>query len=134
MSMPSAIASLPEAQAETGRVHAGLGADRQADVGGRGVGHQHRDRQRRDPARALLEQRVVVAQQRGHPADAGGHRHGETLGVDGAARDAVEQTGVGPGLEGRDQGELPGAVQPTGLDAVEHLEAARPRPRRRSGC
>ena len=36
------------------RVDAGLGADRQADARGGAVGHQHRDRQRRDPARALL--------------------------------------------------------------------------------
>ena len=117
MSMPSAIASLPDAQAETGRVHAGLGADGEADVRGRGVRHQHRDRQRRDPARALLLERVVVGQQRLHAADAGGHRDPETLGVD----LGVGEAGVGPGLEGGDQRELAGAVEAARLDALEHV-------------
>ena len=86
---PSRIMSMPEGDRLVaggargdGRVHAGLGADGQADVGGRGVRHQHRDRQRRDPTWALLLQRVVVGQQRRDAADAGGHGDPEPLGVD----------------------------------------------------
>ena len=61
MSMPSAIASLPEAQAETGVCTPALAPMARPTLAAGRVGHQHRDRQRRDPARALLLERVVVA-------------------------------------------------------------------------
>ena len=54
-----------------GGVHAGARADLEPDVGGRTVGHVHRDEQRRDPARALLEHDVVLGEQAGDAADAG---------------------------------------------------------------
>ena len=100
-------------------VHRGPRADVQADVGGRGVGHQHRDRERRDPARALLLERVVVVEQRGDAADAGGHGDADPLAVE-VVLD-LRQARVRPGLHGRDHGELGGAVQAAGLDPLEHL-------------
>ena len=116
-SMAIAIASLPDAQAEVGCVDGRAGAVLEADVGRRRVGHEHRDGQRRDATRALLEERVVVGEQRGDAADAGGERHAEALGLEAG----VLQAGVGPGLVGRDHGELAGAVEAAGLDAVEDL-------------
>ena len=68
------------------RVHARLGADGEPDVGRGGVGHQHRDRQRRHPAGALLLERVVVGEQGLHAADARGHGHGESLRLDARRR------------------------------------------------
>ena len=70
MSSPSAIPSLPDAQADTGVCTPARAPIAQADVGRRPVRHQHRDRQRRDPARPLLVQRVVVGQQGLDAADA----------------------------------------------------------------
>ena len=100
-----------------GRVHPGLGPEREADVGGGGVGHQHRDRQWRDPTRPLLQECVVVGQQRLHAADPGGHRHREPLRI----HPGVSQSGIGPGLVGGDQRELARTVQPPGLDPVQDL-------------
>ena len=110
-----------------GRVDRRAGAVLEADVGGRGVGHEHRHGERGDPTGALLEQRVVVGEQRGDAADAGGERDAEALGLEAGALEA----GVGPGLVGGDHGELAGAVEATGLDAVEDLGRARRRRGRR---
>ena len=67
------------------RVHAGLGAQLQADVRGRAVRHEHRDGQRRDLAQALLLQDVVLAEQGQRAADAGADDHGEPQRVHRAA-------------------------------------------------
>ena len=60
-SVARATPSLPEAHADTGLFTAGAGADVEPDVRRRRVGHQHRDGEGGDPARALLLERVVVA-------------------------------------------------------------------------
>src|SRR3954454_5132117 len=100
-----------------GRVDAGLGADGQADVRSGGVGHQHRDGQRRHPAGTLERQGVVVGQQRLDAADARGHRNAEPLLVD----VGIGKARVRPGLERGDERQLPGPVETASLDALEHV-------------
>ena len=52
------------------RVHAGPGAQLEADHGGRAVRHEHRDGERRDAPRALLLERVVRLEERHRAPDA----------------------------------------------------------------
>ncbi len=113
-----AIASLPEAQAETGVFTAARAPTYRLMLRRRGVGHQHRHRQGGDPAGALLLERVVVVQQRRDAADARGHRDAEPV-VSPARR--PPRPASGPGLHGRDHRELRGAVQAAGLDPFEDL-------------
>ena len=63
-------------------VCAGLGAEPQADVAGRGIGHQHRNGQRADPPGALLLLNVPVAEQGVQAADAGGDGDAEAVPID----------------------------------------------------
>ncbi len=100
-------------------VHARLGVDLQADVGRRAVRHEHGDGVRGDPAHALVLQDVVLVEQGGDTADAGGDHGAQTLRRDEGAlfrlfagRGGV--TGVGPRLAGRDDGELRRTVQLAG--------------------
>ena len=101
-------------------VHARLGPDPEADVGGSGVGHQHRDGQRTDAAGALLLLDVPVAQQGVQTADPGGDGHAEPFPVDRIVFLEAE-AGVAPRLHGSDHAELGRAVQPAGLDPLQHL-------------
>ena len=131
MSMPSAIDSLLEAQAETGVCTPAWAPEPEADVGGGGVGHQHRDGQRADAAGALLLLDVPVAEQRLQTADAGGDRHAEPFAIDRVVLLQAE-AGVAPGLQGGDDAELGRAVQPAGLDPLQHLGRIDGGARRRS--
>lgn len=103
------------ARADRG-VDTGAGADLQADVGRRAVGHQHRHGVRGHLADALLAQHVVLVEEGGHAADAGGHHRAEPVGVDRRVLARLGgETGVRPGLTGRDQRELRRAVELTGV-------------------
>ncbi len=104
------------------RVHARAGAHEQAHVGRGAVRHQHGDGVRGDAADALLLQHVVLVQQGGHAADAGGYDRAEPVRVDGAVLTGLAgETGVLPGLLGRDQRELRRAVQTAGLRPRDDL-------------
>lgn len=104
------------------RVHARTGAHEQTHVGGRAVRHQHGDGVRGDAADALLLQHVVLVEQGRHTADAGGDDGAQTVGVDRRVRTGlVGETGVRPGLLGRDQRELRRAVQTAGLRTRDDL-------------
>ncbi len=106
-----------------GGVHTRAGADLQTDVGRRGVGHQHRDGVRGDLAGALLLQHVVLVEEGGHAADAGGDDGAQALGgeLGGLVGGRGLVAGVGPGLAGRDHGELRRAVQLAGQRAGQDL-------------
>ncbi len=93
-------------------VHAGAGAELDADPPRGAVRHQHRDRERREPLPAFLPQRVVGGQGRGDAADAAGDHHAEPLRLD------LGSAGIGPRLARRDERELLAPVQAAGLDPV----------------
>ena len=103
-----------------GRVRPSSGSEPQADVGCRGVGHQHRDRQRADPTSAFLFLDIPVGKQRDHPADAGGDGDAEPLAVDWVVL-PQPVSGVLPGLQGGDHRQLRAAVEPARLDAFQDL-------------
>ncbi len=104
-----------------GGVHGGAGADVQADLGRGGVGHQHRDGERRDPAGALLLEDVVVVEEGVDAADAGGHRDPDALVLEVARLLQDVEARVAPRFHRRDHRELRGAVQAAGLDPLEDL-------------
>ena len=103
-----------------GGVYPSSGSEPEADVGCGGVGHQHGDGQRADPASAFLFLDVPVGEQGDHPANTGGDGDAEPLPVD---RVVLLQpvAGVLPGLQGGDHRQLGGAVEPAGLDAFQDL-------------
>ncbi len=98
------------------RVDAGPSLQVEADRGRRTVRHQHRHGVRRDPARALLAQHVVLVEQRGDTTDAGGEHDAETLFLD------VRLARLCPRFARRDDGELLRAVERARLDAIENVE------------
>ena len=120
--MPREIASLPEAQAETGVCTPALAPIARPTLAAGPLGISigiASGETRRGP---FSLQQVVVVEERGDTADARGHRHGEALGIDGVTVGSGQGVpGVGPRLERRHHGELPRAVHPTGLDPVEDL-------------
>lgn len=108
------------------RVHARAGAHEQTHVGGGAVRHQHGHGVRGDAADALLLQHVVLVEQGGDAADAGGDDRAEPVGVDVALAAVLTclagETGVLPGFLGRDQRELRRTVQLAGLRPRQDLE------------
>ena len=100
-----------------GRVGGAPGTEEQAHVGCGCVGHQHRHRERGHAARALVTQEVVVVEEGGHAADAGGDGDAEAVLVD----VGVLEAGVLPSLHGRHDGELGGPVEASGLDPLDDL-------------
>ena len=102
----------------TGRnrcVGPGMQAQVDGDLACRRVGDQHRHRERIHPPRAGLQQVGVLALQGGQAADAGADHHGNPAGVHPLAMGG----GVGPGLTGRQQGQLGAAVEPPLLQGLE---------------
>ena len=101
-----------------------LGMYQQTDVGGRRVGHEHRDGERTDPLEPLVLLDVPLAEQRVQTSDTGGAADHQTLGVDAVGVTGLVvglgelQVGVGPGLLGCHQGKLAGTVQ---ADVVRRL-------------
>ncbi len=108
-------------------VHARLRAELDGDPAGRAVRHQHRHGVRGQPLPALLLQRVVRRQSRGHAADAAGHHDAQPLRID------LGRACVRPGLTGSDQSELFTAVQPARLHPVDQGGRIDRRPRRDPG-
>ena len=98
-----------------GRVGTGLGTQLQLDVGGRGVGHQHRDREGVHPAGALLLHDVPLVQDRPHTADPGTDHDAQTGRID------LGGAGIGPGLTGGDHRVLARGVQLLGLRARQMI-------------
>ena len=115
--MPWAIASLPDAHADTGVCTPALAPIARptfaAGLFGISIGTASGET-RRGP---FSLQRVVVGQQRRDATDARGHRHAETLRVDVLAVRARRR----PRLQRGDHRELSGPVQPSRLDPLEHL-------------
>lgn len=104
------------------RVHTGLGVDLQADVGRRAVRHEHGNGVRGDAAYALLLEHVVLVEQGGHAADAGGDDRAQPVGLDLLVLTGLAgETGVRPGFTGRDQRELRRTVQLAGERAGQDV-------------
>ena len=86
----------------------GLGPQFDSHPSGRAVGHEHRNRVRRDPTRSLLFQDVVLCQQSGGAADTTAEAHPEPLLVE----FGVGESGVVEGFIGGDDRDLLAAVEP----------------------
>ena len=94
-----------------------FGPDVEGEVGGGGVGHQHRDGPGADAAGPAVALNIPGADERLQPTDAGADRHPDAFGIEAAI--GVE-AGVSPGLEAGDHGELGGAIHLAGLDPIQH--------------